>query len=193
MEKQNDVDERKTTSAPSPATEAKVNTSGVGDGSVRVPSGLYEQARTAAGETYSAVTEKATNAIEERKNNISDGLSTVARSVRSVNDELRSTGSQNRVTEITADLSESFADKLENVARYFQRKDLRTIVGDAERLARQNPGIFIAGAFAVGLLAARFLKSSAPGRTLAIGNSESGTRPPKYNDASPSVASQRSA
>jgi hypothetical protein len=33
---------------------------------------------------------------------------------------------------------------------------------EAERYARQNPWVFLGGAFAVGLAAARFLKSSAP-------------------------------
>jgi hypothetical protein len=45
------------------------------------------------------------------------------------------------------------------VARYLREADLRTIGQDVERLARERPAVVFGAAFAVGLLAARFLKS----------------------------------
>jgi hypothetical protein len=40
--------------------------------------------------------------------------------------------------------------------------DGRTIARDVENLARRQPALVFAGAFAIGLVAARFLKSSEP-------------------------------
>jgi hypothetical protein len=43
---------------------------------------------------------------------------------------------------------------------YLHGKDLDRIVGDVEHFARSQPLMFIGGAFGLGLLAARFLKST---------------------------------
>ena len=45
------------------------------------------------------------------------------------------------------------------MARYLRDADFRTIGRDVERLARERPAVVFGAAFAVGLLAARFLKS----------------------------------
>jgi hypothetical protein len=46
-----------------------------------------------------------------------------------------------------------------------QHKDVREFLADLQRFARRQPAVFIGAAFAVGVISARFLKSSAePGR-----------------------------
>lgn len=62
--------------------------------------------------------------------------------------------------ELLSDYVARAADGLEGVTTYFRDKQLGEIVDDVERFARREPALFLGGAFAVGLLAARFLKSS---------------------------------
>lgn len=122
---------------------------------------LYDQARETAGHAYEAAAEKATTKLEEQKTNLSGGLSSVADSVRRVSENLRGPDVQDGISKFTAEYSGLAAQKIEDVANYFDQKSVREMYGDVERFARRNPAVFVGGAFALGLLAARFLKSGA--------------------------------
>jgi hypothetical protein len=63
-----------------------------------------------------------------------------------------------------ADLTDSVARQIDRVADYLRTSDGRTMTRDLEGLARRQPALVFAGAFALGVAAARFLKSSAPTR-----------------------------
>jgi hypothetical protein len=149
----------------------------------RATGDLYDKAKAAASDTYNVVAQKATAVVEDRKSNISEGLSTVAETVRSAGNELRTAGGQNRLTDYSARFSGSIAERLEQAANYFERNDLRSMMSDAEGLARRNPGVFIGGAFIAGILVARFLKSTASdegtfsGETRRKTNAATGTEP----------------
>jgi hypothetical protein len=52
------------------------------------------------------------------------------------------------------------ADQIENWSRQLREKDIDELLSDVQTLARRQPGVFIGSAFAIGLLGARFLKSS---------------------------------
>jgi hypothetical protein len=123
---------------------------------------LLEQAKDTAGHAYDAATEKAVSTFDEKKSDISGGLSSVADSVRTVSQNLKTSDAQNAITSTTAKYTDTAARKLEDIANYFETKDLKTIMHDTEDFARRNPAIFIGGAAVLGLLAARFLKSSKP-------------------------------
>jgi hypothetical protein len=62
-----------------------------------------------------------------------------------------------------ADLADSVGRQIDRTADYLRDSDGRAIARDLENLARRRPALVFAGAFALGLLAARFLKSSEPG------------------------------
>lgn len=59
-----------------------------------------------------------------------------------------------------AEYAESFADQVNRLADYLRKNDVDALTADVERFARQNPALFIGGAFALGIGVARFLKSS---------------------------------
>ena len=59
-----------------------------------------------------------------------------------------------------ANLVGQAADRLDSVARYLQNTELDEVVKKTESWARQNPALFVGSAFVIGLLGARFLKSS---------------------------------
>lgn len=56
----------------------------------------------------------------------------------------------------------SLADQVERAQGYLDRQDFQGLVGDTEKLARRNPELFLAGAYAAGILIGRFLRSSRP-------------------------------
>jgi hypothetical protein len=62
--------------------------------------------------------------------------------------------------ETVAEYVEKAAAQLERFSENLREKDVSELLQDAQRLARRQPALFIGGSFAVGLLAARFLKSS---------------------------------
>ena len=131
---------------------------------------VLSQAKNTAGEAYDKVAERTVSTIEEQKAGLSGGLRSVADSMRQVGDNLNQSKAKERtpVTEYTARYAQTAANKIEQVAGYFETRDLRAITRDVENFARQNPAIFVGTAFAVGFLAARFLKSS-PAPSLATG------------------------
>jgi hypothetical protein len=51
---------------------------------------------------------------------------------------------------------------MRNFSDQLRQKDVRELMSDVERFAQRQPTLFLGGAFALGLLGARFLKSSAP-------------------------------
>ena len=102
------------------------------------------------------VREQATSQLNTQKDKATDGLGTVANAVRQTTDRLRG---DNHDT--VARYAEQAADQIERLSERIRGKDVGELLNDAQRLARQRPALFVGGAFAVGLLGARFMKSSA--------------------------------
>lgn len=118
--------------------------------------------KNAANNAIGQVKEKATGLLDEQKATLTTGLSGVADSIRQVGENLRDADDQNKITLTTAQYGESLADKIEDLSGYLEQATLKDLTRDAEKFARQQPALFIGGAFLVGILAARFLKTSAP-------------------------------
>jgi hypothetical protein len=132
-------------------------------------SDILEKAKETASGTYDAVATQATTKIEERKGELSSGLKTLADTFRKTGTDLQATQSATPLTDITARYSGNAANQIERIADYFERKDLRAMMRDAENFARRNPAIFLGAAFGLGLVAARFLKSSPPSSERSTG------------------------
>ena len=60
--------------------------------------------------------------------------------------------------------SNQMADKVERASDYLENRNLDELLREGEQFARRQPELFIGGAFALGLLMARFIKSSASRR-----------------------------
>jgi hypothetical protein len=58
------------------------------------------------------------------------------------------------------------------VSTYIRDHEVRDLISETERLARREPLLFLGGAFAVGFIAARFLKASSPEQGMS-GNGQS--------------------
>ena len=117
---------------------------------------FIDQAKETAGHAYEVVADKATEKLEEQKSTLSGGLVSVADTLRKVGNNLKGPDVQDGIAKYAADYSDTAARKIQDAANYFEQKDLRGMYTDVENFARRNPAVFVGGAFALGLLAARF-------------------------------------
>ena len=115
------------------------------------------------------VRERATAQLATQKDRATDGLGSVAQVVRETTHHLRT-----QQHDTIAQYAEKAADQIERFSRRLKEKDVSELLSDAQQLARRQPALFIGGAFALGLLGARFLKSSAPRSSRTIYRDEPG-------------------
>jgi hypothetical protein len=95
---------------------------------------------------------------------LSDGRRQAADQIGGIGGALHRTSEQLRNEDQAkiADLADSVGRRVDRMADYLRETDGRTMARDVESLARRQPAVVFAGAFALGVAAARFLKSSAP-------------------------------
>ena len=101
------------------------------------------------------VKEQATAQLTSQKNRGIDALGSVAGAVRSTTQKLRE-----EQHDTIAGYVDSAADQIENWSRRLREKGIDELLTDVQRLARRQPIVFIGSAFALGVVGARFLKSS---------------------------------
>jgi hypothetical protein len=120
---------------------------------------MVDEAKNKVQELASQAQEKAGHqvqrGVDRGKNRAADALGAVAQSLLFSGQQLRE---QDRST--IGGLTERAANRVERLADYVQNTDAREMAGRVENFARREPGLFLGGAFALGLLGARFLKSS---------------------------------
>jgi len=101
------------------------------------------------------VRQGATSQLGTQKNKATDGIGTVAQAVRQASQQLRT-----QQHETIASYIDQAANQLEQFSTRLRDKDVGELVPDAQQFAKRQPAVFIGSAFAIGLLGARFLKSS---------------------------------
>jgi ElaB/YqjD/DUF883 family membrane-anchored ribosome-binding protein len=97
----------------------------------------------------------ATSQLGAQKDRATEGVSSVAEAVRQSTRQLR----DNR-HETIAQYVEQAVDRVERFADRLKQKDVNELVRDAQQFAQRNPAVFVGAAFGIGVVAARFLKSS---------------------------------
>jgi hypothetical protein len=105
--------------------------------------------------TLQQARDRASSSLVESKAQIAGQFGGMADALRRTTEHLRSED-QHRI----AGMTESAARQLDQVATYLWNKDARAIRADLESLARRQPAIVLGGALVLGLIGARFLKSS---------------------------------
>ncbi|HEX6643489.1 MAG TPA: hypothetical protein VF037_02370 [Gemmatimonadales bacterium] len=121
------------------------------DKAAQMKNKIAEEARTRLEEAR----EKAGTAVDERKGQLAGSMSSVAGAVRRSTDQLREEG-HDRI----AGYADSLAQQFDRAAGYLRERDGRQLREDLEGIARRQPALVIGAAFALGVLAARFLRSS---------------------------------
>lgn len=134
-----------------------------------------EELRRKAESTASTVAEQAKQTAEvqlsSQKDQAASTLHTLAESIRDGGQRMRDEQPQ------IASLADQAAGKIDQASSYIRDHEVRDFVREAEGFARREPLIFLGGAFALGFLAARFLKASSPG-----GNGRSGRQAGRRQD-----------
>ena len=104
------------------------------------------------------VRDSATSQISSQKDRATEGLGSLARAVRQSTQSLR-----DNQQDTIAQYVEQAADRIEEFSGRLRDRDLGELLRDADQFARRQPAVFIGAAFVVGVLTARFLKSSRTG------------------------------
>lgn len=138
------------------------DTPGRGAPAERGSSGAREQFREVkdqvvgqAKNTFHQAKERASSSLGESKERFADQFGTIAQALRRTSEHLRSED-QERI----AGLTETVARQVDQVANYLRGKDAHAMKQDIENLARRQPALVLGGALVLGLIGARFLKSS---------------------------------
>ena len=115
-----------------------------------------EKVREFASKAKQQTTEKAQERLDVGKGRAADALGHVAESLR-LSTQYLNESNQHR----TGRYLERAGEQVDRLSSYVQSADLRQMLSETERFARRQPALFLGGAFVLGLLGARFLKSSA--------------------------------
>jgi hypothetical protein len=113
------------------------------------------QVQETAGDVAGQVKQQAVTRLSEGKDRASSTLGQVAEAIRQTGTSL-SEGDQPELAQYAG----RAASQVERLSTYLQNRDVDDIIIEVQRFARRQPGIFLGGALALGLLGARFLKSS---------------------------------
>jgi len=161
----------------------KPPTSPPGSGpSTPVPTGvqsLADDAQQKVGQTVDQVREVGKSRLGNQKDRVAGGVDSVARALRETSNQLKQ-GDDMPI----AEYFEGAAERVEQLSSHLRQRSIDELMGDAESFARRQPALFLGGAFFLGAMAARFLKSSRPeSAAMANGSSPRGAMP--YGGSSP--------
>lgn len=115
-----------------------------------------ESVKEQAKDVMEEAQEQTQEMLASRKEQAVSELGNIAQAFRETGDKLRENeqaAAANAVTQV--------ANQVERLTNYLSNNEVKDLLDEAESLARRNPELFLGGAFALGLLASRFLKSSA--------------------------------
>lgn len=118
---------------------------------------VTDSAKQAASQVGDLAQQQAKSQLRSRKNQAADSVDSVVNALHQVSSQLRK-DNQDQIANAT-DLA---AGQLGRVSDYLESTSVNQVLRDVENVARQQPALFLTGAFALGVLAARFIKSSAP-------------------------------
>ncbi len=127
---------------------------GMGSGTT---SDLAAQAKETAKQASSQAREQVGARVAGQKDRVAESLGGVAQALRQTGDQMRDQDQMG----LTGFVDQA-ASQVEHFSSYLRENDMGRLIDDVESYARREPAIFIGGAFLLGLLGARFMKSSRP-------------------------------
>ena len=120
--------------------------------------------------------ERVASGLDTGKERAADELCRVADALRQTGSQLRDGNGGGAIEGYIA----SAATQVDRFSTYVRSTSVREMVNGVEQFARQQPTLFVGGAFMLGLIGARFLKSSSESGTsrsssMSIAGSERGS------------------
>lgn len=104
---------------------------------------------------FSQAQEKVKRKVEDQKTRGVKEIAGIVEAIRQAGQHLRG-----RQKDAIAHYTDRAADNIDRAIQYIELRDVSELLKEAQSLARRHPEAFWGGAFLVGLVAGRFLKSS---------------------------------
>ncbi len=150
-----DAAEKTSQKADQTAQDAKQHASETAQDAKDRAGDIKDKVKAQAQDARDRAQAEAAKGFEQGKGRVVSQVSSVAQAFRKTGEQLRDEDQGD-----LAGYTERIADEVEKVSGYLEGKGLRDVMGDVETFARQRPSLFVGGALALGLVAARFLRSS---------------------------------
>jgi hypothetical protein len=112
---------------------------------------VVDQARS----SFRQARDRAASSLTDSRVQAADQLGGMATAFRRTSEHLRAEDQRR-----AADFTEALAERVERASSYLRDRNLGAIRQDLETLARREPALMLGVGFALGLLGARFFKSS---------------------------------
>jgi hypothetical protein len=144
---------------------------------------VMDQARQTTGQAMDQARESAFTMLNQQKGRAAEGLGSVASALRQTGETL-----EEQDQGMLGQYAQRAADQVEQIADQLRNRDVDEILYEVEGFARREPEIFLGGAVLLGLLAARFLKSS-NARRQSMRGYEPGQGSPRYGYGSSAAQS----
>jgi hypothetical protein len=116
--------------------------------------GVVGQAKQVASQMADQTADLLSSHVADQASKSASDLGTLAEALRLTSKQLSGN--------IASPYVNKAADQIERASHFLEQAELRDVVQGVEKFARREPALFLGGAFALGLVGARFLKSSAP-------------------------------
>lgn len=136
-----------------------------------------QQSREVARQTQEQASWYADELRQRAKDQIATQKERASGELSGVSQALRQTGSQLREQDqgSIGQYAEQAAGQTDRLSDYLHEKEADQLIGEVEHFARSRPSVFLGGAVVLGVVAARFLKSSSGGNG-GSGTASSGSR-----------------
>jgi hypothetical protein len=137
------------------------------------------------------VTEQVTSRLDMGKEYLVEAMTGVAHALRQTGQHLREEGAQPTLAQYV----DRGAEQIERIGGHMRQRAANELLTEVEGFARRQPMVFAGGAFALGMLAVRFLRSSGQRQqqtSSSYSASSSGAAPSSYRTtggASPTSSS----
>jgi hypothetical protein len=119
--------------------------------------GFKAEVKDKAGELAGRARDRAASGIEDTLVRAAGEMHTVASALRQCGTDLN-TGRDGVLTPYV----EQVADQVDRLSGFLEKRSVDDLTRDVQSFARRNPAVFLGACFGLGVLAARFLKSSRP-------------------------------
>lgn len=114
-----------------------------------------QEGRRMAGEMMDQARDQIKSSVVTQKDRAAETIGSVTEALRTMADTMNQ-----QQHGMIGQCTSSAAELMDGVNGYLRERDVDEIVHDVEGYARRNPAVFLGTAFALGFMAARFLKSS---------------------------------
>lgn len=142
------------------------------------------QAQEKAGQLAEQAKEKARSQLSHQKDRATEQLGSVSSALHQTSDNLRGEDQQ-----AVAGYVDSAARQVDRFSGYLRNHSADELISEARHYARREPSLFLGGAMLLGLVGARFFKSSERGRQ----RHPEGMPPARYEPRRPGSAPDASA